>query len=158
SFHAIRRKRFEESAAMSTGPKAEEASQSGSSRIEPSNPRPLRTGIRALIALVVASGAIFWAWRAVWESNHPLMAAAARLRAPDASQRLAAIQEVSELGNNSGGEAINALMPALSDRDAKVRSAAALALAGVGAVPAKAGTDTEAVREAGRGLLAALKD
>jgi HEAT repeat protein len=71
---------------------------------------------------------------------------------------LAAIQEVAELGTSGTGETIQPLIPALADRDAAVRRAAAEALGNVGSQAAKSGTEADAVREAVQGLLAALKD
>jgi HEAT repeat protein len=129
-----------------------------SSGTEAKKSGPRRTGIRALIVLVIACGAILWAWRSIWDARHPLLAAAGRLRSPDASQRLAAIQEVTELGANAPEEAIGPLITALADQDAAVRRSAALALSSVVSVPAKAGTQPEAVKAAAQGLLETLKD
>jgi HEAT repeat protein len=122
------------------------------------NPVSLRTGLRALLVLVIACGAIFWAWRAVWEMRHPLLAAAGRIQSPSASQRLAAIQDVTELGTTGTADAIGPLIPALADGDAAVRRAAAQALGSVAALPARSSTEPDAVREAARGLVSALKD
>jgi HEAT repeat protein len=108
--------------------------------------------------LIVACGATFWAWRTVWESRNPVLAAARRLEAPDASRRLAAIQEITELGTTGAGEALQPLIPTLSDRDPAVRRAAAQAIGNVGSATVKSGTESEAVHAAVQGLLTALKD
>jgi HEAT repeat protein len=149
---------IEEHGDMSTSTVGDGDSQPESSLAKVRQVRFQRTGMRALIMLVLCCAAIFWAWRVVWEDRHPMWAAARRLRSAEASERLAAVQEVSELGTSGTDEAIGPLIPALADRDAAVRRAAAQALGNVGSSAAKSGTQAEVVREAAQGLLGALKD
>jgi HEAT repeat protein len=128
------------------------------SRAGEKKPRFRRSGIGQLAMLVLCCGAIVWAGRVMWESQHPVFAAARRLRSPEASQRLAAVQEVVELGTSGAGETIRPLVPVLADKDPAVRRAAAQALGNVSSLAVKSGTEAEAVRESIQGLLGALKD
>jgi HEAT repeat protein len=111
-----------------------------------------------LLALVLCCGAIFWAWRVVWDERHPLLAAVRGLQARDPSQRLAAVREVTDLSFGQSGAAIRSLIMVLDDPDLGVRAAAAQSLGLVGSQAVKVGSDSEAVRAATTGLLGLLKD
>jgi HEAT repeat protein len=122
-------------------------------------PRALQSSIRVLVVLVLACAAIFLAWRVTWESRNPVLAAAQGLGSPVASQRLAAVRAVSELGSSGASETLQPLCDALRrDKDPAVRSAAAQALGDVASYAVRQGSNAEAVRAVQAELLGALKD
>jgi hypothetical protein len=86
--------------------------------------------------LIVCVAAISWAGRMVWDNYHPAQVVVRGLRSADASEREAAVREVSELGAGASGEAIRAVLPVLADPDAGVRTAGAEALGVVGSYAA----------------------
>ncbi len=140
------------------------ATSIGNDRLEPGSPADrtnaprAHSGIRLLFVLVICGGAIYWASRAVWDHGHPSATMARALRSADPEQRLAAIREISALGQDESGAAILPLTAALRDPVAGVRGAAAEALGRVGSQVVAAGKDAETVRGAVEGLFAALKD
>ncbi len=103
-------------------------------------------------------GAIFWAWRVVWDNGHPVQAAARGLGARSPSDRLAAVREISGLGFRLSGEALRALTPALTDPDAEVRTAAAQSVGLVSSYAASAGSEAETIGEAWTRLIGLLGD
>jgi HEAT repeat protein len=143
---------------MSTGTTGGGDSQSESSIVNTKKTRNSGRGLRPLLMLILGCAVIFWAWRIGWDARYPVLAAARKLRSSDASQRLAAIQEVSDLGTSGTSEALQPLTLALADQDATVRRAAAKALGDVGSLAAKAGTKSDALREAAHRLIGALQD
>src|SRR5262249_38810163 len=123
-----RRPRIVESTGMSTGASEDVASEPGGFPARARATSRWQVGVRALIALVVCCGAVFWAWRVVWDQRHPLLAAVRGLQARDPSQRLAAVREVMNLSFGQRAVAIESLSTALGDPDRGVRAAAAQAL------------------------------
>jgi HEAT repeat protein len=118
--------------------------------------RPLQASMRAIIMLIVCCAAIFWAYRSVWESYHPLKAAAGKLTSGSTAQHLAAIRQLTELGTGDSAEAVRALVPALHDQDETVRAEAAQAIGAVGSYAAR--SDPETIGLAIKGLLESLSD
>jgi HEAT repeat protein len=115
-------------------------------------------GVRALIALVACSAAIFWAWRVWWDQGHPLQAAARGLGAGDPSRRTEAIRDVSELGYRRPGESIRLLIPVVKDRDAGVRAAAITSLGLLSSNAMGVGVDAADARAASEALLGLAED
>jgi HEAT repeat protein len=116
-----------------------------------------RSGRRLQVTVLgLCSAAVWWSGFTVWESYHPVSAAARRLRSSDRSQRVAAIQGLTQLSSDQNEEAIRSLIPAMGDPDAGVRGAAAEALAIVGSSAVRSGS--EATRAAVSSLLECLKD
>jgi HEAT repeat protein len=118
----------------------------------------LPAAVRALVALAVCCGAVYWAWLEVWKSQNPVLAAARGLHSWDAAKRLAAVQEVSELGLRNTKEAIPPLIQALGDSDAKVRAAAARSLSVMSSYSVRASGDVNLARSVADALVAALDD
>jgi HEAT repeat protein len=87
-----------------------------------------QTGVRTLIVLVGCCGLVSWAARSLWESQHPSIAAARRLRSGSASDRVAAIRELERVGPGESNIAIPALIAALRETDADICLEAAQAL------------------------------
>jgi HEAT repeat protein len=113
---------------------------------------------QTLFAIVVGAGAVLWACRVVWDTWHPVLAAARRLGASETAARLEAIGQVADLSWTNQTDAINALSGALADPDSDVRVAAAKSLGLLGASAMKAGSATKAVKAAVPGLFKLLKD
>jgi HEAT repeat protein len=128
----------------------------------PGEPRNTGRGGRKVLRLIIVLGicgaAIFWAARAVWESRHPALALARGLRSGQVSQRLAAIEEASQLDASESAAAIQPLVGALDDPDPGIRAAAAQALGVTGSVVVRSATDPTAARAAAHGLTECLKD
>jgi HEAT repeat protein len=120
--------------------------------------RRRQTGVRALIALVICCGIVFWAGRSLWESQHPAIAAAGRLRSSSSSERVTAIRDLMELGTGDGQIAIPPLMIALADTETAVRVAAAEGLSMFGSDAVKSGVDDHQVRAAVAALSGTLQD
>ncbi len=116
------------------------------------------TSVAKVVILFVCAGFIAWAGSAVWENLHPLEAASRRIRARDASERVAAIRQVSELGSGASGTAIRSVIPAIEDPDAGVRVAAAEALGVLGLQAVRSGSDSELAGGVAKSLLGAIKD
>jgi HEAT repeat protein len=116
----------------------------------------MQTTVRLGIMLVVCCAAIFWACRLTWENYYPLQAVTRRLGSSDASQRVVAVREMTELGASSTSEAIHALIPLLKDPDAGVRNEATQALGTLGAQAA--GTGGNEAGAAASALLELLSD
>jgi HEAT repeat protein len=136
-----------ESKTMTDGPSGSETSTTPKKQ-----PGLLQTSVRAIVVLVVCSAAIFWAYRSVWDSYHPLRAAAGRLNSGSPAQRVEAIKQLTDLGIAASGETIEALVPALHDPDAGVRAEAAQALGVVGSYAVRANP-----QDAGSALKALLE-
>jgi HEAT repeat protein len=141
--------------ATSTG---NDRSQPGSAAEKPGKPARPYFWLRLLVTFVICGGATYWASRAVYEHTHPSAALARALQSSDPDQRLAAVREISTLGPDENSAAVRALVPALSDPVAGIRSVSAEALGRVGSTAVNVGKDAEAVRIAVDGLLTALKD
>jgi HEAT repeat protein len=120
--------------------------------------RRLQTGVRSLIALVISCGIVFWAARPLWESQHPAIAAARRLRASSPAARVGAVRELMDLGVGDGEIAIAPLIVALADTETAVRVAAAEALSMFGSEAVKSGADDHQVRAAVAALCESLSD
>jgi HEAT repeat protein len=118
----------------------------------------LRKVVQALIAVVAAVSAVFWASRVIWDTRHPVLVAARGLRASHKVARLDAIQQVGDLSWSNQSDAINALSGALADPESDVRLAAARSLGLLGARAMKSGSATEAVKAAVPGLFRLLED
>jgi HEAT repeat protein len=128
------------------------------SAASPPRSRRLQTSVRTLIALVACCGVLLWAARIAWESQHPAIAAAQRLKARSAFERVEATRQLGQLGLGDASEAIPPLIAALNDADPEVRVAAAEALNPVISNAVANGTAPTAIRDALTGLQRALRD
>ncbi len=114
--------------------------------------------MQSLVALVACSAVVLWSWRVWWDRDHPLEAAARGLDAGDPSRRLDAVREISELSFGRPDGPIRLLIPALGDRDAGARAAAAEALGRLGANAIALGIGAGEVPRTTAALLALTKD
>ena len=80
----------------------------------------LTSVIRAVVALVICGGVLWWSAFVIWESRYPVLAAARRLHASNPTDRLTAVQELSSAGATDGRTVIPALTAALADNDPRV--------------------------------------
>jgi HEAT repeat protein len=117
-----------------------------------------RSGVPGLVALMLSGVVLFLVWLSLWERNHPAAAAARGMRKAEVAGRLKAIHELEHLGVEDAEVAIPALIAGLSDSNAGVRSAAALALVVVINGAARTETGGVEVRDAIKALLESLKD
>src|ERR1017187_2614964 len=114
--------------------------------------------VRAIVALVICGGVLSWMAYVVWESRHPALAAARRLKAGGPTQRLTALRELSEFGATDSATVIPPLTAALKDDDAHVRSAAADSLSLIASYAIKGGSTGDEIPAAASGLFSLLKD
>jgi len=115
-------------------------------------------GVRTLIVLVGCGGILGWILHAVWDQNRPAKVALRVLASSGPSERADAIRELERLGLGDSEIVIPPLITALKDRDAKVRTAAAVTLGTIGCDAVETGSDGNRVRAAITALLGALKD
>ncbi len=120
--------------------------------------RRFQTGVGGLLVVIACCGVVAWSARTVWESHHPAAAAARRLQFGTASQRARAARELMAAGVKEPRVAVVALVTALDDPAAEVRTAAAEALGVIGGEDALTGSDGDAARAATAGLIRSLKD
>ncbi len=114
--------------------------------------------VQAVVALAFCGGAFFWSWRVLWDHNHPVLTAARGLQARSPSDRIAAVNQLTDLGFRHRGESLHCLVPALGDPDAGVRAAAARSLGLVGTYVAGSEAEAAAMADVWAGLLGLLKD
>jgi HEAT repeat protein len=117
-----------------------------------------RTGLRTMIAVVLCCGVLWWTVQTVLTDNRAAKDAIRAMRSRNPSERVGAIQELEIAGLGSGKIAIPPLIVALGDENARVRTAAAVALGPIGSDTSTSGFDPEAVRAAIMALLGSLKD
>ena len=111
-----------------------------------------------MVVLAAGIGMIFLAWRINWELKHPAATFARKVHAGDADARIATIHQLENVGKEDAEVAIPALIDGLGDPDVGVRSAAAMGLVSVLQAAGSAGATREAVYDAVRALIGALKD
>ncbi len=111
-----------------------------------------------MATLVLAIGLGLLAWRIHWDSKHPAAGTARKIHSGDVGERIAAIQQLANIGKEDAEVAIPALVSCLGDPDAGVRAAAAMGLASVIQVAGSAGAAQNEVRNAVRALIGTLKD
>ncbi len=83
-----------------------------------------------LVRLTLVVGVVLvvgWSWLHLWDYYHPAAPAERRLWSGDPAERIAAVADLARFGREDSDVAIPALVEGLSDRDARVRAAAALA-------------------------------
>ena len=114
--------------------------------------------VRAIVALVICAALLCWAALTVWENRFPALAAARRLNAGNATDRLAAIRTLSEVGTTDSQSVIPALTTALADTDSRVRTAAADSLGLITSFALKASSGRDTIPAAVSGLFRLLKD
>ena len=122
---------------------------------EPSGSRRSRKGVPRWIAVVGCCVLVVWACLTLYDYQHVAAPAARRLWSLDASDRLAAIHDLEGSGRVDTGVAIPALVRALKDKNAEVRTAAAMAL--VSAVPGVAEGDSPTAADVRAALDALVK-
>ncbi|MGP0066271.1 MAG: HEAT repeat domain-containing protein, partial [Isosphaeraceae bacterium] len=117
-----------------------------------------RPGVSGLAAVLLSGGVLVLAWSSLWESNHPAAGPAREIRSAERADRLKAIHELEQMGDEDTEVAIPALIVGLSDPEAGLRAASARALVTVvnGAMRTESGAGE--VREAVTALLGSLKD
>jgi HEAT repeat protein len=115
-------------------------------------------GVGGLIVAVACCGVVAWSARSLWESQHPVIDAARGLQSSDAAERVAAARQLLPPGLLDPGRAIPALVAALGDPEVQVRVAAAVTLGALGGEVVGTTSAGDAVRDAVKGLIGALKD
>jgi HEAT repeat protein len=128
------------------------------SEAKPKNGRRLQTGVRTLIVLVACCGVMLWAARYLWESQHPVLAAARGLQSRNPSERMNAIRELVHIGIGDSRVAIPPLVAALEDSEAEVRVGAAEGLRTIGPDAVVSGSAGAALRSAITALFGSLHD
>ncbi len=133
------------------------------SRPAPANSRTTppsrsRIGLQTTLALAVGCGVLWWIVHTVSSNTHGTSAAIRAMKSRDASERVSGIKQLETAGPGNGPTAIPALIVALGDPDAQVRSEAAMALGYIGAYALKAGSPDDMLRGAVTALLGSLKD
>ena len=118
----------------------------------------LTSVIRAVVALVICGGVLWWSAFVIWESRYPVLAAARRLHASNPTDRLTAVQELSSAGTTDGRTVIPALTAALADNDPRVRTAAANSLGLITSFAVRRSSRGDEVPAAASGLFRLLKD
>ncbi len=114
--------------------------------------------VRSLVALAICAGVMVWAYGNLWDYQHPLAAAARGISHGSVESRLAAIDQVKELGLDKSKESIPPLVAALNDSESKVQIGAAQALGLIVSYAVRVQAETETVRDATAALAAALKN
>ncbi|WP_165245295.1 hypothetical protein [Paludisphaera soli] len=116
-------------------------------------------GVRTMMILVAASGAVIWAGMTVREAMAPVHLWARRLRNGAADERLAAAWDLAMLGGDAKA-AFPSLAAALGDPDERVAVAAAWALVKLqhGAKPSQDPQAADAARETLATLIEAMRD
>ena len=94
----------------------------------------------------------------VLTDNHAAKDAIRAMGSRNPSERVGAIEELEIAGLGNGRIAIPPLIVALGDENARVRTAAAVALGPIGSDTSSSGSDRDAVRAAIMALLGSLKD
>jgi HEAT repeat protein len=113
-------------------------------------PAPLVLGIG--VALIAVG------WRVMWEIKHPAAAVARKIQQADAGGRLLVIRELEEQSRVDPEVAIPAIVVGLNDQDARVRAAAAMAVASATSTAAIDESAHGAVRAAVRALMDSALD
>lgn len=116
------------------------------------------SNVPTLIVLVLCVGIVYWAYRKVMDNQHPLAAAARNVRGGSTADRLAAIEQVKELGLAQGKESIPPLVGALGDADPATRAAAAQALGLIVSYAVRVQADAEVAKNATSALVERLRD
>lgn len=143
---------------MKSGDGSGDDSRGKSAQVGEKKRGPLTRGVRSLVALVIACGLVFWAYRVVLDTQNPLGAAARGLQGGSQASRLAAVQEMTELGLAQGKESIPPLIETLKDSDAPVRAAAARSLGLISSYAVRVQAGGETVRGATAALIKSMKD
>jgi HEAT repeat protein len=111
-----------------------------------------------LVVLVAFCGILLWAARSMWESLHPVVAAAERLQAQTPLERQNAMRDLVQLGLVDTGLGIPPVIASLDDADPQVRAAAAEALNTLVSDAVTHGKARESVNAAVKRLCGALDD
>jgi HEAT repeat protein len=106
----------------------------------------------------VVLAAVAWSWLHLWDHYHPAAPAGRRLWSGAPEERVAAVADLARFGRDDTDVAIPALLECLTDRDARVRAAAAMAFVSV--VPGTRGEEprTEHISESAAALFKSMND
>ncbi len=116
-------------------------------------PSRSRIGLQTTLAMAVGCGVLWWIVHTVSSNRHGTNEAIRAMRSWNASERVSGIQQLETAGLGNGQMAIPPLIVALGDKDAQVRSAAAMALGSIGTDALEAGSLDDMIRGAITSLL-----